>query len=154
MSARVRYLRPQTPPLPPGHRLETPRTARVLLALARVVRAARRAGLRYVTESNGRYIERRAADGIMDSASLRESRKQLAADYVRLALLEDQPMHKPFIPTDSEQPSPAECATHIGADIPGRRVTRSERAACVMVGLVAVIAVLACLAHVFAKVTS
>lgn len=89
MTARVHFLPPQPPRRLPGRPLETTRTARVLLALARLKRAAQRAALRYVTESNGRYIEQCAADGIMDSASLRESRKQLAADHVRLALLED-----------------------------------------------------------------
>lgn len=82
MSARVHLL-------PPAGKAQASRTARVLLALARLKRAAQRAALRYVIESNGRYIERCAAEGLMDSASLREARRQLAADHVRLALLED-----------------------------------------------------------------
>lgn len=131
MTARVHYLPPQPPRLPPGHRPQTPRTERVLLALARAKRAAHRAALRYVIESNGRWIEARAADGILDSQNLRACRQQMAADYVRLATLEESSMEPPKT---------------------GRRFTRGERTAFLMVGLVVTIAAAAGAVHVIARV--
>lgn len=88
MTARLHHTTPQAPAARP-----TPRTERVLLALARVTRAAarasRRAVLRWQIWETEQWIRACEADGLDVSLSRPDINDQLAALRVQLALLED-----------------------------------------------------------------
>lgn len=88
MSARVRCTTPVAP-----YSRATPRTERVLLALARVTRSAaratQRAVLRWQIWETEHWIRACEADGLDVSLSRPDINDQLAEMRVQLALLED-----------------------------------------------------------------
>lgn len=84
MTATVKHTTPSAPDGRP-----TPQTERVRLALARLLRPAQRAFLRYRIWETEHWIADCERDGIFDGVSLRYVRADLAQMRVRLALLED-----------------------------------------------------------------
>ena len=122
-----------------------------------VLRLLAREFLRFEIDSAERWVQACKDDGILESETLTRIRADIAEKRVRLALLE--PAGRPYIPLGCDQqgrrpdraPAPAEASTEIGADMPGRRVPEAEAAGNFVVGLVAVVAVIAAAVHIGAR---
>jgi hypothetical protein len=81
--------------------------------------------LRYRIWETEAWVRDCEKDGLDVSLSRPDIVADLAAMRVRLALLQPSSPQQ-----DADRaPAPAECSTEIGADMPGRKVTREERIA-------------------------